>query len=146
MSKINPNPSVTQRKQPAQILELEHLETRVTQLYNQLEQLVTTQLELAKTEISEKIQQAKRGVGTVTVGGTLAFYGGQALLFGVVLLVNLWIESLWISALAVGAVVAVIGFIMITSGKKALDPSHLKPEKTMRSIQEDVGTIKRRTR
>jgi uncharacterized membrane protein YqjE len=127
-------------------LHTEHLEHKVTELYHQLESLVETQLHLAKTELSEKIGQVKKGAGTISVGGALAFYGGMALLAGLVLLLNTWIETLWISALIMGAVVALVGLIMIKGGKKAMEPANLKPERTMRSFKEDKEALKRRTR
>ena len=131
---------------PNEPLHTEHLEHKVTELYHQLESLVETQLHLAKTELSEKMDQVKKGAGTISIGGALAFYGGMALLAGLVLLLNTWIETLWISALIVGAVVALVGWMMVMGGKKAMKPSNLKPERTMRSFKEDKEALKRRTR
>ena len=135
---------VRPENRPVHTLEVEHFEDKISRLYHQVENLVETQLDLAKTEISEKISQVKKGAGSLTTGSALAFYGGQAIIAGLVLLLNLWIGALWISALAVGAVVALIGYIMMASGKKAMSPDNLKPERTMRSLREDSQAVKRR--
>jgi Putative Actinobacterial Holin-X, holin superfamily III len=50
----------------------------------------------------------------------------------------------WLAALIVGAVVSIIGFVLINSGKNKLDPAVLKPERTQHALQKDKEMVERR--
>jgi hypothetical protein len=50
----------------------------------------------------------------------------------------------WLAALVVGALVSIIGFVMINSGKNKFDPSALKPERTQHALQQDKEMVERR--
>lgn len=52
---------------------------------------------------------------------------------------------LWASALIVGGVVSIIGFIMLKSGQSKLNAESFKPERTARELQKDRDTVKRGT-
>jgi preprotein translocase subunit SecG len=51
----------------------------------------------------------------------------------------------WLAALIVGAVVAIVGFIMLQSGKKKLDAGSFTPERTQESLRKDKEMVQRRT-
>jgi uncharacterized membrane-anchored protein YhcB (DUF1043 family) len=50
----------------------------------------------------------------------------------------------WLAALIVGVVAMVVGFVMVQSGKKQLEPSQLAPERTMQSLNKDKDAIQRK--
>jgi Putative Actinobacterial Holin-X, holin superfamily III len=51
----------------------------------------------------------------------------------------------WLAALIVGILAAVIGFVLIQSGKKQLEPSALKLERTQAALRKDKDMVQRRT-
>ena len=51
----------------------------------------------------------------------------------------------WLAALVVGILTAVIGFVLIQSGKKQLEPAALKLERTQDALRKDKDMVQRRT-
>jgi hypothetical protein len=50
---------------------------------------------------------------------------------------------MWMSALVVGGATFIIGLIVVAIGASRLKPSALKPEKTIKQLQEDAAMAKR---
>jgi xanthosine utilization system XapX-like protein len=50
----------------------------------------------------------------------------------------------WLAALIVGVVAMIVGFVMVQSGKKHLEATHLAPERTMNSLHKDKDAIQRK--
>ncbi len=120
--------------------------TSITGLLRQLTQEVTSlftkEVALAKAEASESLQTAKRGVAAIATGAAVLMAG-----LIVLLLAAVWalatIIALWLSALIVGGVVAVIGFAMVQGGKKKLEPDALRPERTINQLNKDQAAVTR---
>lgn len=122
-------------------LSLGHLEARFERMYEQVEKLMRTQMDLAKTEVSEKAKLVGKGAAEITTGGALTFFGGQALVLAAILGLAFVVE-LWLSALIVGAALAIVGAIIMASGRKDLKPQNLKPERTMREMKKNARVAK----
>jgi xanthine/uracil permease len=99
---------------------------------------------LAKAEISEAASHAKAGAIALVAGGAVLFAGMLVLLAAAVLALAHVVDA-WLAALIVGIVVAVIGFVMIQRGKKQLEPSAFKPERTQDALRKDKEMVQRRT-
>lgn len=121
---------------------LHRVEAKFERLYDHVENMVTTQVELARTEIGEKVERVEQGMISLTSGGMTTFFGVQFILFGVVFALAL-VLPLWGSALIVGGVVLAIGLALLGKAKKDLDPNRLKPSRTMRSVRETGEAIRR---
>ena len=105
--------------------------------------LFRKEIALAKAEVAQGFSQVKAGVISMASGGAVLFAGFLVLLAAAVLgLSNLMPD--WLAALIVGAVVSIIGFVMINSGKNKLDPAVLKPERTQHALQKDKEMVERR--
>jgi hypothetical protein len=50
---------------------------------------------------------------------------------------------MWMSSLIVGGAALIIGLIVVAVGASRLKPSALKPEKTIKQLQEDAAMAKR---
>lgn len=113
------------------------------QLAHEVPALLSKELALAKAEIRESIENTKAGVAAVG-GGAVVLLAGLiiVLLAAVYALAN--VMQPWLAALIVGVIAMVIGFIMIQSGKKQFDASHLTPERTVSSLQKDKDAIQRK--
>jgi drug/metabolite transporter (DMT)-like permease len=107
--------------------------------------LVQQEVALAKAEMSEKASQVGRGISTLAIGGVVLLAGLLALLdFAIYGLAELLPEDLspWLGALIVGVIVAVIGFIMLQSGRKKIQSTTLTPNRTATSLQQDKEMVK----
>lgn len=115
----------------------------IRQLAHEVPALLSKELALAKAEIRTSIESTKAGVAAVG-GGAIVMLAGLiiVLLAAVYALAN--IMQPWLAALIVGVIAMVIGFIMIQSGKKQFDASHLTPERTVSALQKDKDAIQRK--
>lgn len=116
----------------------------VRQLSSEVTTLFTKEISLARSEMRESVQEAKTGVIAMTGGGVVLLAGLIVLLMAAVYGLANFI-ALWLSALIVGAVVAIIGFIMVKSGQSKLKADSFKPERTSHEMQRDRDNIKRGT-
>jgi len=114
------------------------------QLTHEVPSLITKELALAKAEMSESIRATKAGAGSVATGGAVLLGGFIVLLMSAVYGLSNVVEP-WLAALIVGAVVVVIGMIMVSSGKKKFQASSFKPERTIHSVNKDKEAVKGHT-
>ena len=107
--------------------------------------LVRQEVNLAKVEISQKASRAGRHVGVLAAGGAVAYAGLLAILAGIIILLN-YVMPLWLSALLVGLVVAVVGYLLVRKALDALKREDFTPQQTMESLKEDKQWAKDQTR
>lgn len=111
--------------------------------------LFRQEVDLAKTEMSEKASRAGRNVGYLAAGGIVAAMGALILLLGVVvgLYVALTEAGLshatagWLAPLIVGGIVAVIGYGLIQKSITTLKQESLALERTKASLIADKNWI-----
>ncbi|HYC01771.1 MAG TPA: phage holin family protein [Azospirillaceae bacterium] len=118
----------------------QHEERPLTALFSDLagetSSLIRKELELAKTEISEKASQAGKGAASLAMGGAIAFAGVLFLLAALVLILDLVLPT-WAAALIVGLVVVGVGYGLVAAGKKKLTAKNLVPKRTIETIKDD---------
>ena len=104
--------------------------------------LIQQELQLARTELAEKVSRMGTGAALV-VGGGLFVYGGLlAVLAAVVLgLIEAGLPP-WAGALIGGVAIAVAGYVLIRFGLAALRPDNLTPRNTIETLKEDARWIK----
>ncbi len=119
------------------------------ELFAELAQETTTlvrhEVNLAKVEMSEKASRAGKHVGFLAAGGAVAYAGLLAILAAVIILLN-DVMPLWLSALLVGLVVAVVGYLLVRRGLNALKQEDFTPRQTMETLKEDQRWAKDQTR
>ena len=110
----------------------------------EMRDLVRDEVQLAKTEIGNKVSQAGSGAMSVAAGGLIAFAGFLVLLDAVVVALANFFEAdmLWLSPLIVGLVVLAIGYGMLKRAQKRLDPHNLAPRRTTASMRADAMMFK----
>jgi drug/metabolite transporter (DMT)-like permease len=113
-------------------------------LAGELSTLFRKEIALAKAEVSESASHAKAGAIALVAGGAVLFAGMLVILAAAVLALSHVVDD-WLAALIVGILVAAIGFVMMQSGKKQLEPSALKPERTQEALRKDKEMVQRRT-
>ncbi len=113
-----------------------------SQLTHDLGVLVRQEAELAKTEMTAKVSRMGGHAASLATGGVVAFVGAQALVAALILgLAEIGIAA-WLSALIVGALLAVMGFMMIQKGRARLREVNLKPRRTIETLKDDVQWAK----
>ena len=109
--------------------------------------LVRQEVTLAKVEVSEKASRAARHLGILAAGGALAYAGLLAIIAGVIYLVaEIDVVPLWLAALLVGLVVAIVGYLLVRKGLDALKREDFTPRQTMETLKEDQQWAKDQTR
>jgi uncharacterized membrane protein YqjE len=106
-----------------------------------LTQLVQAEFRLAKSELKEGAERVAGPGATLGAGAVLAFYGFGFLLLAAVHALSLVMAG-WLAALLVGGVLAVAAGILIGAGGTKLRRVNLIPDKTMRTLEEDVQWAK----
>lgn len=110
--------------------------------FEQLSQLVQTELRLARAELADKAARAGMGVGLL-FGGLLLIVPAVVLFL---LALALFLAQQGMSPVAAhvlaGVVGAILGGVLIIMGLARLKPSSLTPETTIRQIQKDVAAAK----
>ena len=107
--------------------------------------LVRQEVELAKTEMTQKATRVLRNIGFLAIGGAIAYAGLLALIAAVIVLLAMVIPW-WLSALVVGLVIAGIGAFLIWKGLNALKQEDLVPRQTIETLKEDQEWAKEQVR
>ena len=105
-------------------------------------ELVQVELRLAKSELAEKALMVKAGLAFIVAGAillTAALF--LVLQFFVAALIDAGLSPAAATAL-VAAFTLALGFGLIASGRKQLDPETLTPKRTLNDLQRDGAIVK----
>lgn len=128
-------------------------ERSIGQLLKELRDETTTllrqEVDLAKTEMSEKASRFGTNVGALAMGGAVLFLGALALLaavvYGLTSLLDQFMSvgvAIWLAPLLVGLVLAGIGYSLTKKALDTLKQESLAPKKTAQSLQENKEWLK----
>lgn len=109
--------------------------------------LLRQEVQLAKTEITEKVAKMGRNSVIVAVGGFVAYAGAIVLLIGIGWVIGWGLEAAGLSQglaralglIAIGLIVAASGYVMLRKGLKTLTSEPLAPQRTIQTIQDLKG-------
>ncbi len=116
-----------------------------TDLASETGTLLRQEIQLASTELSNKVTFAGRQIAYIAAGlllgvvSLLALLG--ALVFGLATMI-----ALWKSALVVGLVSAAVAVAVVWKGTAALRDMKLAPRQTLLSLKEDKQWLEQRSR
>lgn len=103
--------------------------------------LFRKEMELLKTELSEKMMVVAKDVAAIAVGGVLLFSGFLTLLAAIVAGMALFLP-VWLAALITGLLFILIGFAFIQKARKDMKQLKLKPEKSSETFKETAQWLK----
>lgn len=114
--------------------------------------LIQEEISLARTEIQEKISEARSGAISMATGAAVLGAGLLMLLFAAAAglyaaMLTMEVSPMiagWLAPLIVGALVAIIGGALLAAGKRKVEPSNLRPERTERSLRETGAWAERK--
>ncbi len=113
------------------------------QLMREVPELFTKELALAKAELQHNLNTLKAGTAAVAGGAIVLLAGFIILLLAAVYGLATVVEP-WLAALLVGGITVIVGFVMLQTGKKQFEPTHLAPDRTLNAMQQDKDTLKRK--
>jgi uncharacterized membrane protein YqjE len=110
-----------------------------------LTQIVQAEFRLAKSEMKGGAEKVAGPGATLGAGVALAFYGLGFLLLAAVYALSLVMAG-WLATLIVGGVLTVAAGILIGAGGTKLKRVNLTPDKTIRTLEEDVRWARQQIR
>ncbi|QYO76065.1 phage holin family protein [Devosia salina] len=121
-------------------------------LVSDMTSLFRKEVQLAKTEASEKVSQALTALASIAAGGVLVLGALGVLLSAIVQLLAAWMVGMnlnptlasALSALIVTLVVGIAGWIAVNRGLAALKASNLNLNRTTASLGRDAEAVKER--
>jgi len=118
----------------------------VGSIVGDVQDLVRQEIALARQEVREEVNTAKdAGIKFGIAGGVLGV-GGLLLILGIAGgLAQLLGLPTWAGYLIVGVVLAIVGYIMLSSAQKQAKQISPVPRKTVETMKENVEWIKDRT-
>ncbi|HEX6143308.1 MAG TPA: phage holin family protein [Geminicoccaceae bacterium] len=118
----------------------------IVDLQRESSTLVRDEVALVRAEINEKVSQALNGVISLLAGALVAFSALIIVLIAIAeFLITLEMAG-WLAYLIVGAVVLIIGVIMLMKGKSNLQPANLAPRRTAEELRRDREMVREQAR
>ena len=110
-------------------------------LVTETSNLVRNEVALARVELTQKASKIGRNIGSLVIGGAIAYAALLAIGAAVIMLLG-HVMPTWLAALIVGVIVACVAWLMISKAMTELQKVELKPEQTVESVKEDAQWIK----
>jgi uncharacterized membrane protein YqjE len=110
-----------------------------------VQEIVRSEVRLAKTEIGEEAAKTKSSAVLLGAGAVTAIFAIFFLLLMIVYMLGLVMPS-WTAALIVGAALAVVASVMLTAGIRRFKQIHPTPERTVETIKENVEWAKQQAK
>jgi uncharacterized integral membrane protein len=109
---------------------------------SQFSKLFQNEVDLAKAELGEKVQQIGGAFGFIAAGAVLVIPAIVMALFALsaALIAGGWSQP--VSYLISAIVAAVLAGILFAVGMNRLDARHLAPRETLRQLEKDKDTVK----
>jgi len=106
-------------------------------------EIIRSEIRLAQTEIKQDFSEIKHA-GMYMVGAGIAgmFALGFLLLAAVYGLST--VMPPWLAAIAVGAVLGIVGMTLMTKGLHLMKATSMKPDRTIQSLEDNVKWFKKR--
>ncbi|HUY75304.1 MAG TPA: phage holin family protein [Ktedonobacterales bacterium] len=109
-----------------------------SELARQMSTLVRQEVNLARTEMTQKAKTVARDVALMVIGGVVALGAYLALLAMCVLgLVQIGVPY-WLSALIVAVVFGAVAYFLFQLGMSGLKRTNMAPQQTIETLKEDV--------
>jgi uncharacterized oligopeptide transporter (OPT) family protein len=110
-----------------------------------LRDIVRSEIQLARAEMSEKATEAGKGAGTLGAAAVIGLLAGAAL---VTTCIAAWaiIVPVWAAALIMSFILGVAASIAYSRGRDKLKHVNPTPERTARTLREDMQWARQRTK
>ena len=110
-----------------------------------VQEIVRSEVRLAKTEILEEVAKAKSGTLMLGAGVIAALFATAFLLLMAVYALALVVPN-WAAAFIVGGLLAAVASVMVAAGMRQLNAVRPTPARTVETIKENVEWAKQQTK
>jgi len=104
--------------------------------------LVRQEVGLATTEMTHKATRVGQELSILAIGGLVAYAGFLAILAAIIIALAEAGLPWWLAALVVGALVTIVGYVLVRRGLSSLKRTDLAPRATMQTLKEDTQWAK----
>lgn len=109
--------------------------------FSSVREIIRSEVRLAKTETKEEIGKAGKASAVLGGGAILALYAvGLALLAGVSALALVLPQ--WLAFLVMAALAGLTATLLIVTGRQQIQRVHVRPEKTITTVKENLEWAK----
>lgn len=112
------------------------------EIVNHLTEIVRSEVRLARVEIQRDLRQVANASAFLAIAAVFALFALAFILLAVVYALATTV-ALWLAATIVGAGAGLMAVIFALIGRRKLQRAELRPEKTIRSLQENVTWMKK---
>lgn len=117
----------------------------VHNIVRNLQEIMRSEVRLAKTEIGEEAAKAKASAVWLGAGAVTAMYAILFLLLTALFALSLVLPS-WAAALIVGVTLSIVATLMLNGGITRFKQIHPTPERTIETIKENVKWAKQQAK
>lgn len=132
-------------REPGQVLQKKQPQESLGDLLGDLVEhsagLVQDEFRLARQELSEKAKLYKSALTLLAFGAAISFVAFLSFSSALILWLSRHVDP-WLAAVITGAGLAVIGIVVLLLGANELGNLNLKPEKTIRELEENKEWLK----
>ena len=107
--------------------------------------LVRQEIQLLRSELSDKVTHVQIGLGSIAAGAILLFAALLVLLQAIVIALTEFVGPGWAS-LIVGVVIAAIGAVLLKKGADQMSATNLMPNRTANQLKQDAELAKEQVR
>jgi hypothetical protein len=113
----------------------------IADIVSEVSDLLKTEAQLVRSEISDKIRQVEVGGGAIAAGAICLLVALFVLSQAMVVALGNYIGDAW-AALLVGVVIAIIGVAFLAKGRHDLSPTNLTPDRATSQLRKDARLVK----
>jgi hypothetical protein len=117
----------------------------VQDIINNTREIIRSELQLAKTEVTGKGKRMGKAAGILAAGGAIAAVAALLIVATCVAALALFMP-VWAACLIMAVLLGAIGGGMILAGRQRMKQTSMVPERTISSLKEDVQWLKHPTR
>lgn len=110
-----------------------------------IQEIVRSEVRLAKTEIRDEARKAKAAGLLIGVGVGTAVFAVLFLLLMIVYALSIVVPQ-WAAALIVAVALSIVAGITLNTGLKRFKQIHPTPERTVETLKENVEWVRQQTR
>ena len=117
----------------------------VQDILQNLQDIIRSELEIAKTELTERGKRAGKAAGMLGGGLAVLAIAGLLLIATATAALAL-VMPVWLACLLMAVLLLMVGGGMAMVGRQRLKQTSLKPEQAIHGMKEDVEWLKRQTK
>jgi len=117
----------------------------VQDIVGNIQHIIRSELQLAKTEVKEETAKAGKAAGIMGAGGVLGLYAGGFVLLTLARALET-VMAPWLASLIVAVLAGAGAFVAISAGRSRMKQVHPSPDKTIRTVKENVEWAKDQTK